>query len=524
MSEMSMTLPIVTTWDGSVIPATISGVTAHTWTADASGLFTTSANLHAEWTADYSAMLEGHANLLSPLQRMEGNAEAVIENTHAATMSAPRQDGLRMDLQREFDAIDAAMRIDQAKYGIDPTQQFNTYTYLKMEETLQSSEPLQELGYQGHGTNDPIAAKYDGFTTTYQNKTDNQTYYVGGGIGNGEKAIASFLDDDVLTHAPFPTVMHNGALTQLNQNGNLENSLTDAVAAANATTYTRVFVASDFSTDKAAHGIVDLVPGAKAAPMLPVAAAGEVTTLDGSVIAGTITGLTPHSWIADSTGLFHTTANLAAEWAADYRLMQQGAPLTPLQRWEANAEAVLQNTGVAKLSATREDAFRQDTQREIDSVWAAMQIDQTTMGISATAEFTDHTYLMMERTLRFDEPLEELAIQGHGLNGDVLAKYRGFTENFQNRTDGKTLYVGPGTDHGEKAIADFFDDVVMTHAPFPTVLHNGKLEQLNQNGTAEDTLHTAAAIANDVMFDLSLNATDFTHPVTPPAPVPVKKA
>ena len=51
-------------------------------------------------------------------------------------------------------------------------------------------------------------------------------------------------------------------------------------------------------------------------------------------------------------------------------------------------------------------------------------------------------------------------------------------------------------DHNERAIAALFDDVVLTHVPFPVVFQNGHLEQLNQNGQAEDMLVNAIAAIN----------------------------
>ena len=525
MTETALTLHTFTAWDGAVIPGAISGLTAHTWTADQSGLFHTTTDLAAEWTKNYDVMLKGLGDMLTPLQRIEGNAEAVIENTKANDLSPTRLGALRQDLQREYDAIDAAMRVDQAKYGIDPAREFNTYTYLKMEETLQSNETLQELATQGHGTNDPVAPRYSGYTTDFQNKTDNKTFFVGGGVDNGEKAIAAFLDDVALSHAPFATVMHNGHMEQLNQNGNFEDTLTTVVLAANEDTYTRVFVASDFSTDRTAKGAEVFITHVKAAPGLPVAAPGQVTTLDGSIISRTISGLTPHAWVADSTGLFHTKSDLATEWKTAYALMQSGGTLTQMQHWQADAEAVFENTKAIKLPPAKLAAFREDTQREMDAVFGAMKIDETTLGIPMTAQFTTTSYQAMEHTLRFNETLEELSIQGHGLNGKVVSKYHGYTEDFQNRTDNSTLYTGPGVDHGEKAIAAFFDDVILTHAPYPTVLQNGHIEQLNQNGNREDRLKTIVAAANETLFTLSIHASDFTHPVKPvPVPTPVKKA
>ena len=518
------------TWDGSVVPGTISAIadgvsTLHVWKADAEGTYHTDATaLTIEWLTNYQIMQDGHGDMLTAMQRMEGNAEAVFKNTGVQNLSEKKVEQFREDTQKEYDAIDAAMRIDQVEYGIDIKMQFNTYTYQKMEQTLQADEKLLELGYQGHGTNNPIAEKYEGYTTDFQNRTDNKTYFVGGGSDNGEKAIAAFYDDVILTHAPFPIVAQNGHLEQLNQNGDPEDTLQTVVSAANESAYTRVFVASDFSTDKTAVGEVRLVPNPAATPELPKAGAGQTTTLDGSVISDTI-NITPHIWKTNAIGLFTTTTDLAKEWKADLALMQSGAKLTQLQRWEANAEAVLENTAAKNFKPAKLNEFRADTQREFDAVWAAMEINQRTLGIPTSAAFTDHTYLMMEHTLRANEQLEELGIQGHGLNGHVAEKYEGYTQDFQNRTDNRTLYVGPGLDHGERAIAAFYDDVILSHAPFPTLLHNGKLIQLNQNGNREDSLANVVGAANDVMFTMSLHASDFSHPAhkTPPK-VNTKKA
>ena len=267
-----------TTIDGSIIPGTISGSTAHTWVADANGTFQTTTDLGAEWKADYASMLAGHADTLTTLQRMEGNAEAVVENTGAAKLSATNVAAFRADTQREYDAIDAAMQMNQATLGISASAQFTTNTYLRMEQTLQGNEQLKELGYQGHGVNNSPAIRYDGFTIDFQNRTDNSTYYVGGGPGNGAKAIVSFFDDDVLTHAPFPTVSHNGQLQQLNQNGNIENPISDAVVAANNAAFIRVLTASDFSANPNATGEIRLVPGATLAVSNPMLGVSDGTT------------------------------------------------------------------------------------------------------------------------------------------------------------------------------------------------------------------------------------------------------
>ena len=54
----------------------------------------------------------------------------------------------------------------------------------------------------------------------------------------------------MLSHLPFATVLHNGVLTQLNQNGNFEETVTDAVTAFNEAAYTRVLVPGDSGHDR----------------------------------------------------------------------------------------------------------------------------------------------------------------------------------------------------------------------------------------------------------------------------------
>ena len=426
-ASITPTMPVatagqVTTLDGSVISGTLdlaSNLTPHTWVADANGLYQTTTDLAAEWKADYAVMLAGNGATLSAEQRLEGNAEAVFENTNLSKLSAAQQELYREDAQREFDAIGAAMRIDQQTLGIDPTSAFTATGYLQLEHTIQGNEALEELALQGHGLNAPPAAKYDGFTNDFQNTVDNRTLYVGGGVDNGETAIASLFDDTIMTHAPFPTVMHNGTLEQLNQNGADESSLATAVAGINQTAFGRVYVSADFSKVATTTGpVVTLATNPTTL---------QVTTQDGTLIAPVITS-TAHTWVADDNGLYTTSTNLAAEWSTYYSDMTNpnysGPALTAEQRLEGNAEAVFENTGLSNLSAAQQQVDREDAQREFDAIGAAMQIDQTTLGISATAPFTTSSYLALEHTIQTSETLEELAVQGHGTQQSVGSEIR----------------------------------------------------------------------------------------------------
>lgn len=517
----------ITTLDGSVIPDTVTGLSPHDWTATNTGLFVTATDLRAEWTGLYAIMRAGHADTLTAVQRMEGNAESVMENTGAAKLSATSQAMLRQDLQREYDTIGAAMRIDQAQYGVDPAAPVNAYSFLKLSETIRANEQLSELSVQGHGLNSPPAPRYSGYTTDFQNRTDNSTLYAGGGLDNGQKAIAAFLDDVVLSHLPFATVLHNGVLTQLNQNGNFEETLADAVGAFNEAAYTRVFVPGDFGTQATTVGPVQLIPNVSPTPPVPAAtnptnaAPLSVIGYDGTIISAHIKGRTTHEWQADETGLFLTYTDLATEWRANDAVMLagHGDQRTALQRLEGNAEAIIENTGAKNLTFTAQTAFRQDLQREFDAIDAAMRVNLTRYGTDPTAQFTVVTYQQLEHTLQQDPTLQELGLQGHGVNNPMVTKYDGFTTDFQNRVDNTTFYVGGGPGSGQLAIANFLDDDVLSHAPFVIVEHNGVATQLNQNDNLEATLTDVVAAANNAAFNRVLVAGDFSADKTTIGPV-----
>ncbi|MGY2052575.1 hypothetical protein [Methylobacterium sp. JK268] len=501
---------------GDAVPTSISGMTVHAWTADQTGLYHTTTDLGVEWQAAYRAAQDpATARALTPIQHLEANAEAVIENTGADHLSADRLGQFREDVQREFDAIAAAMSENQHLYGIDPNAPLTEHTYLLLERTIQSTPALEELALQGHGLNNQGQSKYHGFTNDFQNRTDKETLFIGAGIDQNKNAIADFFDDVIMSHVPFPVVVHNGKLYQLNQNGDRENTLDQAVTALDEAMYFRTYTRADFGktavtatpyTSPAEAVIHDIAP----AP----AGSHEIVTLFGDTISDTITGVTPHDWIAGSDGVFHTRTDLGVEWRAAYAelLAGHGGTMTAVERLEANAEAVIENTGLSRLSAARQQLFREDAQREFDAIAAAMRIDAARYGIDPTKPFTDQTYERLERTIQTDPVLEELAMQGHGLNRPSNPRYAGFTTDFQNRVDNTTLYVGSGLDHGEKAIADFFDDVILSHVAFPVVVHNGKLSQLNQNGNREDGLDAAVRALNGPMFTQVLHASDFEHP------------
>jgi len=486
------------------IPATL---TPHAWTPDkTTGLYHTT-DLAAEWQRYYKQMQMPSYKLgsLTPLQQMEGNAEAVFENTGLKNLSAYQQQVDREDAQREFDAIAAALKEANINGPLTET------TYLELENTLQNNPVLLELAVQGHGLNSPPSSRYYGYTNDFQNNVDNTTLFIGGGLNNNDKAIADFFDDNIMTHVPFNVVWMNGTPIQLNQNGDYENSLEQAVVAMDDSMYYRVYTSADFSKSPSSANDTYESPSA---PLVQSTAinvnqappGGGITTLFG--VADTTIKQTAHVWIADCSGLYSlytptfTPTDLANEWKTDYELMLNGnsASLTPLQRLEGNAEAVFENTGLQYLSAAQQYIDREDAQREFDAIAAAMQINQKTLGIDPTKPFTETTYLEMEQTLQNDPTLEELAMQGQGLNTPPAPRYRGYTNDFQYHVDYTTVFLGSGLNNGRNALANFFGDNVMSHAAFPVVWWNGQLVQLNQNGYPENYLADAVNALNNTMF------------------------
>lgn len=246
-------------------------------------------------------------------------------------------------------------------------------------------------------------------------------------------------------------------------------------------------------------------------PTDPTMAGGGFVNFEGASVSGTITGITAHTWIDDASGLYHTTADLNAEWTGYYQQLIEGhgSSLTPEQHAEAQAQAVFLNTGLGKLPMPQQTVIRQDVQREMDAIAAAEHISALQNGTNPNAPFTELSYFQLTQTLQANPQLEELAVQGHGLNAPPLPRYSGYTNDAQHNTDNTTKYIGPGSNHNQKAVADFMDDAIMSHALFPVVMHQGHFIQLNQDGDHESTLPAQVNDINIVWYGKVLTAKDF---------------
>jgi hypothetical protein len=458
--------------DPTVIPTAVISITPHVWTPDpTTGLYHTATNLLNEWQADYQAALHGAS--LTPEQHAEANAWEVFQATSLRTYPEAQQEAFAEDFQREADAIYAAM---QQTPGVDPSQHLTETTYLAVENTLQNDPTLLELAVQGHGLNDPPATRYYGYTNDFQNNTDNSTYYVGGGLDNNETAVPNLFDDAVITHVPFATVYFNGTAWQLNQNGDPEDPLDQTVIGMDDIWYGRVLTSADFSTQPSSANDGYVSPF--------TSLVGSITTLYGP--ASTTVTIGSHVWSADPvTGLYTTPADLAAEWQAAGQAVTQGTA-TPLQYLEANAERILENTGVSGLSSTQQAAFREDVQRVLDAVDAAISDLGTSFPLTSGPT---GTYLQVQEKIANNPTLEELATQGYGLANPRAARYSGYINDFRS-------IVGDGIDDSWLAANQVLTHNVTTQIAFPVVWRDGQLVQLDYNAGYESTLDNAVAAVN----------------------------
>jgi hypothetical protein len=497
--------------------------TPHDWYANADHLYQTNADLAAEWMKYYKIMLAGHASTLNDIQRLEGNAEAVFLNTGIKKLTAAEQERDREDVQREYDAIAAAMKLA----GVNDRKALTEQSYLLVDQTLRDSPALLELAMQGHGLNNSGIPRYSGYTNDFQNGVDGTTMFVGGGFqDNDENALTDFFDDNVISHLLFPVVYENGTLTELDQNGDAEEPLNNELIALNDTMIYRVYRSDDFSAswpDEQSlantrsgywtafdYRQLDALERQEAAP----APEGEVKTLYGADISDTMSfnignGVT-HVWKANADGLFTTTTNLAAEWMSAYvdYVTTGGADLTAEQRLEANAESVFVNTGLNKLGAGAQERDREDAQREFDAMFAAMK----ECHINPDKPFSDNQYLTFEHALENNAALEELAIQGHGLTNPSSSKYDGFVNDFQWSVDDTTLFDGPGPLGGQAAIPVFFAINIMSYVENPTIVINGTVVQLDQNGQWGEDLNDAVAGLNLAISGEAYDAQDYGQP------------
>jgi hypothetical protein len=490
-------------------------VNNHTWTATATGLYHTNTDLVKEWKNLLAIAQTDKISTLTPVQRLEANAEVVFENTGLKDRSKKQQQLDREDLQKEFDAIAQALTQLQSKYKFDPTKPLTEQGYMDVSAIIRSDSTLYELGLQGHGLNNPPASRYRGYTNNIQNNVDNCTLYIGGGLDNNEGALPDFLDDVVMSHLPFPVVFQDGSLQQLNQNADAEDEILDAVVAFDDVAYNRLLKPTDFSdtASDANNGYVSPLYDTIKASAVDLSAGpvnGTLHSLLGDVPLTLNRPELPHTWTAGADGLFHTT-DLSQEWHSYYVTMQSGdyGSLTPIQKLEGNAEAVFQNTNITYADTAAQQTYREDAQRQFDAIAAAMKINQSKFGTKLSRVFNAKSYIQLENTVQSDPALLELSLQGHGLNNAPNPRYNGYTNDFQNNVDPDTNYIGGGLNSGKNALEDFFDDNIVSHAAFPVVYQDGRLVQLNQNGNAENSFKQSLLAANQTMFYRVYNVADF---------------
>lgn len=497
----------VTAMDGTVLPATIV-LNGHTWTADANGEYHTS-NLQMEWRGYYQTMLAGNGNTLTAWQRLEGNAEAVLENTGNIWTSEAQEQVYREDVQRVVDAEQTAAKLA----GVNMSGPLSVASTLAIENVMHGTsvadEELEEMALQGTGQWGTGLVKYNGFDADMLWSLDNQTQYVGGGMDNGQRAVGSFLGDVIIGGMAYGTVLQNGVLMELNNSGTPSNSVQSMTTALNTMMYRQVLVASDFSQSSSATGAVVLLPGAPsatAAALPTTAASGQVMTAGGVSIANTQT-IDGHVWTAGTDGLFHT-ASLTAEWVSLYnRALAGDTTLTGVQRLEANAEALFLDTGIAKnTNVAQVQSWREDIQRVIDAFAKA----ETLAGVGANTALTANSLQIVNKTIEGNAVLNEFTLQGFGAGGAASGtRYSGLSTDMFN-ADWQTTYVGGGYENGSVAVREFLTQGLLSDIGRPTFASSNGGTAFASTASWEPLALSQAVIdMNTYMFQELLKKTDF---------------
>ncbi len=471
-----------------------AGIT-HTWQANGAGryILTGSTNLAAEWLGYYQVLTTGTAAqqaALTNIQRLEGNIEGIFLNTGLAKLSASQLATDRMDIQRQLDALSAAMVIA----GVGPQAQFTDISYHATSLVLQGNANLDELALQGHGLGGTGLARYAGYLNDMQwasqSLTDSHTLYIGTGFDSGAKAVTGLLNDLLLQ--PFAQAAQNGVLYQLDYDGDTGITVAAVMGGVNAAMTSLQYGANAFATPGAGNTTV----GGSSLP--------ASVTFSGALLG---TGVT-HTWSLNADGQYVTTANLAAEWKQYYTAMTagNGATLTAIQRWEGNAEGLLEAVGFVGTDATN---FRMDIQRVIDATSQAM----TTLGLG-TAPLSSANYVALSNMIQGTPLLNEFAQQGEGLNNPPQSKYAGFVNQFQYNHNAGQFFVGGGMDNGKNAVTSFGSDFIVGYLANPTYWNNGTLLQLNQNGNDVGKVADVAANFNQTLFGQVYVAADFSKTST----------
>lgn len=484
----------------TVANADLGAGISHTWQADGSGLYvlTGSTDLASEWLADYTVLTGGSAAqqaALTNVQRLEGNIEGIFLNTGLRSLSAAQLATDRMDIQRQLDALSAAM----VTAGVGPQAQFTVSTYRATSLVLQGTPDLDELALQGHGLGGTGLSRYNGYLNDIAwagaSQTDTRTLYVGSGFDSGTKAVTTLLND--LTLEPFAQVAQNGVLYQLDDDGMTGATLGATIDGVNAAMTSLQYGQNAF----AAPGFGSVTVAGQSLP--------ASVTFSNALLG---TGVT-HTWTAGYGGLYTTTANLAAEWKQYYTAMVagKGATLTAIQRWEGNAEAVLE---AITPNSTDANLFRMDIQRLIDATSQAM----TTLNLG-TAPLSTAGYVAISNAIQDSPLLDEFAQQGQGLNNPIWSKYAGYVNQLKYNHNLNLYFVGGGADNGQSAVTDFATDFIVGYIADPTYSSNGTLRQLNQNNNDVGTVAQAAANLNQTLFDQVYVAADFSKTSTAKGPI-----
>ena len=185
----------------------------------------------------------------------------------------------------------------------------------------------------------------------------------------------------------------------------------------------------------------------------------------------------------------------------------RGAELNDVQRLAGNAQAVFENTDLKFQPEAQLSVDRQDVQKVLDAVYAAM----IGAGVDPSSTLTEDQYLAIGAVLQNNPTLRELAVQGHGLNNAWIPRYAASPDTSRTTSTGRPATSAPVSTAASEPSPTFSMTTSSLTCRSLTVVHNGVLWQLNQNGNREATVADSVAALNESLTS-TYTSDDFRQP------------
>ena len=142
-------------------------------------------------------------------------------------------------MRRELASMAGAIKITAAALAIPESAVLLPGSYIPLERTLHCNAALEELALQGYGLTGKANTRYAGYLNDFS--TASSVKYIGTGVDSGKNALSVFTAENVMSFTPFAVIWQNGRLVQLNQNGQVGDTLSNAIQAIDDTLFNKVY-------------------------------------------------------------------------------------------------------------------------------------------------------------------------------------------------------------------------------------------------------------------------------------------